>query len=413
MSKTTKKKKYKFKPNIPNIIFTLLSIALLFTLIFKYDYRIGADVIKDNDSQSSNNTSKNDTSKEVPKDIELSMTVVGDIMCHNTQYQDAYDKTSDTYDFSHVFTNVADELKNADITIGNLETTFAGKEKGYSGYPTFNTPEALATNLKDLGFDVLSTTNNHSLDSGYKGLVSTLETLDSVGIDHMGTYSSEEAQKEILIKDVKGIKIAFLAYTYGTNGIPVPKGKEYCINLIDKDLIKQDLDKAKAANVDLICVNMHWGNEYRLKTTQEQEDLADFLFQNGVDIILGSHPHVLEPMERRTITLEDGTTKDGFVIYSLGNFVSGQVKEYTNHSIILNLELTKHVQDNYISIDNVSYIPIYVDNRGSSAKERFKILNINKSIQAYEDKTDSSISSTLYNKLKNAHTATKEILEGK
>ena len=340
------------------------------------------------------------------------MTVVGDIMCHNTQYQDAYDKATDSYDFSHVFSNIASNLRDADITIGNLETTFAGPEKGYSGYPTFNTPDALATNLKELGFDVLSTANNHSLDKGYNGLVRTIETLDNVGISHMGTYASEGAQSEILIKEVNGIKIAFLAYTYGTNGIPVPSGKEYCINLIDKDAIKQDLEKAKSLGVDLISVNMHWGNEYRLKSTSEQEDLADFLFQNGVDLILGSHPHVLEPMERREITLEDGSKKDGFLIYSLGNFVSGQNKEYTNHSIILNLKITKHAEGN-ISIDSVDYIPIYVDNRGSSTSERFKILDINKSISAYEAKSDSSISAKLYENLKKARDATKEILGDK
>src|SRR5699024_8248046 len=120
------------------------------------------------------------------------------------------------------------------------------------------------------------------------------------------------------IKDVNGIKIAFLAYTYGTNGIPVPKDKPYCINLIDKELILKHLELAKEQNPDLICVNMHWGLEYKTKQNSEQEELADFLFTNGVDIILGSHPHVLQPMEKNTITLEDGTTKDCFVIYSLG-----------------------------------------------------------------------------------------------
>ena len=128
-------------------------------------------------------------------------------------------------------------------------------------------------------------------------------------------------QNTILYKYVKGVKIAFLSYTYGTNGIPVPTGKEYCINLIDKDLIKKHLEIAKQEEPDLICVSMHWGVEYRTTPTDEQKDLADFLFQNGADVILGNHPHVLEPMEKRKITLEDGTEKDGFVIYSLGNFI--------------------------------------------------------------------------------------------
>ena len=332
-------------------------------------------------------------------------------MCHDTNYRDAYNSETKTYDFSHVFSNIADKLSSADLTIGNLETTFAGSDRGYSGYPTFNTPDALAANLKNLGFDVLSTANNHSLDKGFSGLTRTIEVLDENGISHMGTYTSEESRNEILVKDVNGIKIAFLAYTYGTNGIPVPSGKDFCVNLINKDQIKADLEKAKSLDVDLISVNMHWGNEYRLKSTTEQEELADFLFENGVDIILGSHPHVLEPMERRTITLEDGTEKDGFLIYSLGNFVSGQTKQYTNHSIILNLKITKHGDDGKITIDDITYTPIYVDNRGSSADERFKILDIKQEIASY-DAGDANISKSLYNKLKSALETTDKILAG-
>lgn len=155
---------------------------------------------------------------------------------------------------------------------------------------------------------------------------------------------------------------------------------------------------------------MHWGNEYRLKPTSEQEELADFLFQNGADLILGSHPHVLEPMEKRTITLADATTKDGFLIYSLGNFISAQNKQYTNHSILLNLKITKHVEGN-ITIDEVNYTPIYVNNSGSSSDERFKILDIKKEISAYEN-GDNNISKSLYNKLKQAMVATDKILSG-
>ena len=162
-----------------------------------------------------------------------------------------------------------------------------------------------------------------------------IDVLDENGISHMGTYASEEDSKEILVKDVNGIKIAMLAYTYGTNGIPIPSGKDFCVNLIDKAKIKADLDKAKELDVDLISVNMHWGAEYRLKPTTEQQQLADFLFENGVDLILGSHPHVLQSMEKREVTMPDGSTKQGFVIYSLGNFVSGQVKAYTKQSVIL------------------------------------------------------------------------------
>ena len=242
------------------------------------------------------------------------MTAIGDIMCHNTQYWDAYNKSTDEYDFSYVFDDIKDYTLSPDITVANLETSFAGKDRGYSNYPTFNSPDSLAKAVADIGVDVISTAGNHCLDMGFSGLSRTIDVLDSYGISHLGTYKSEEAQKEILFKTVKGIKIAFIDYTYGTNGIPVPKGKDFCVNLINRDLIKSQIDKAKSEEADIIVACMHWGTEYRTTANDEQIDLADFLFQNGVDIILGNHPHTLEPMEKRTVTLSDGSSKDCFVI---------------------------------------------------------------------------------------------------
>ena len=294
---------------------------------------------------------------ETLPDITMSMAVIGDIMCHNTQYKDAY--SNGKYDFSYVFDDIKSKIEPADIAIGNLETTFAGSDIGYSSYPTFNTPEALATDLKELGIDVLSTVNNHSLDKGYVGIERTIEQLDKAGIYHTGTYSSEEASKEITALEVNGMRIGFLAYTYGTNGIPVPKGKDYCINLIDKEKIVSDLNRAKELELDLIVVQMHWGQEYQASPNQEQKELADLLFQNGADIILGSHPHVLQSMEKREIKMPDGTIKQGFVIYSLGNFVSGQYQPHTKQSVILHINLTKSGKNNKINIDSVDYTPIY------------------------------------------------------
>lgn len=366
---------------------------------------------------------------EEKKDITINMVAIGDIMCHTSNFQDAYNSETKSYDFSYVFEDIKDYIKNADIAIGNLETTFAGKDAGYSGYPNFNTPEQLAQNIKDLGVDVVSTANNHSLDKKYNGLVNTLDELDKVGLSHTGTYRSVDEQNTILTKNVNGINIAFLSFTYGTNGIPVPKGKEYCINLIDNNLILDQIAKAKATNPDLICVNMHWGVEYQLKQNATQENLADFLFKNGVDIIFGSHPHVLEPMEKRTITMEDGTTKDGFVIYSLGNFMSGQVSENTQNTIILQLKITKHVDDGKITIDDVNYVPIFMYNMGSGNEKKYKILDINKTISDYEnqsenknenengsnnsnnnDNNSSSVSQVVYNKVKDAKNKIEEIV---
>lgn len=333
---------------------------------------------------------------EEKEDTRVSMSVIGDIMCHNSQYQDAYQ--NGTYDFSYVFEDIKQYIENSDIAIGNLETTFAGAQKGYSSYPNFNTPEALAQDLKELGIDILSTANNHSLDTGYRGIESTIDYLDEVGIAHVGTYKSEDAQNRILTKEVNGMKIAFLAYTYGTNGIAIPNGKEYCINLIDNELISRHLEIAKEQKPDVICVNMHWGEEYQTKPTNEQKELANFLFENGVDIILGSHPHVLQEMENKTIILPDGNEKNGFVIYSLGNFMSGQDKENTRNSIVLMFDIVKNGKTEKISIENISYVPIYTFT--SPKYKNYKVLDIETAINMYESGKDKTIGENYYTLLK-------------
>ena len=368
----------------------IILIALCATIVFLITKKSSPKVIE-------TGLPEEDFVKEetpVKEDININMSVIGDIMCHDSQYKDAYLSSQDTYDFSYVFKDIQNYISSADIAVGNLETTFAGKARGYSNYPTFNTPEQLATNLKDMGIDVLTTANNHSLDKGYSGLESTLKFLDEAGISHTGTYSSAEEQNKILIKDVNGIKIAFLAFTYGTNGIPVPSGKDYCINLIDEDFIIKQLNLAKEQNPDLICVSMHWGIEYQTKQNKEQEKLADLLFNNGVDIILGSHPHVLQPMEKKTVTLEDGSTKDCFVIYSLGNFMSGQNKANTRNSVILDISLTKSGQTDKTVINSVSYTPIYMYKSSAVKLKKYRILDIEKSI------SDTSLGQSTINTLK-------------
>lgn len=332
---------------------------------------------------------------EKKEDIKVSMSVIGDIMCHNSQYNDAY--KNGEYDFSYVFEDIKQYIEPADLAIGNLETTFRGKEKGYSSYPTFNTPEVLAQDLKELGIDVVSTANNHSLDTGYLGIESTIDYLDEAGILHTGTYKSEEDQNKIVVKEINGLKFAFLAYTYGTNGIPVPSGKEYCINLIDKELIKSHLDMAKNINPDVICVNMHWGIEYQNIPNDEQEDLANFLFENGADIILGSHPHVLQKMEERDIILPNDDMKKGFVIYSLGNFMSGQTKANTRNSIILTLDVIKSGETGKLSFENINYIPIYTFT--SPNFKNYKVLDIRSAIGRYENGEEGRVSKQYYDLL--------------
>ena len=332
-------------------------------------------------------------------DTSFNLTAIGDIMCHNTQYIDAYNSNTGEYDFSYVFDDINHYIKNSNITVANLETTFAGEDKGYSNYPRFNTPDALAYNLKKLGVDVISTAGNHSLDYGFDGLSRTIDILNSADISHVGTYKTQEERDTIVFKYVKGIKIAFINYAYGTNGITIPSDKTFCINLIDKDLIKKDIENAKSQNADMIVASVHWGTEYSTIPNDTQNELADFLFQNGVNIILGTHPHVLQKMEKRTVTLEDGTTQDGFIIYSLGNFISDQNAKNTRTSIILDLKITKHA-DNSISIDEVNYTPIYMYKNNSASSKKMKLLDIHKTISLYENGTDTSIGENMYTTLK-------------
>ena len=368
------------------LIFVLCLLALI-----KSDFFNSTNVIQDSSVES-------ETVEEKVAPINFTMTAIGDTLCHNTQYWDAYNSSTKQYDFSYVYDNIKDYTSSADITIGSLETTFAGEDRGYSNYPVFNSPDSLATGLKDIGVDVISLAGNHALDYGYSGICRTIDVLDNVGISHLGTYKSAEDQDKILIKDVKGVKIAFINYTYGTNGIPVPSDKPYCLNLIDKDLISKQIKQAKGQNVDMIVACMHWGTEYKTSANDEQKELADFLFKSGVDIILGNHPHVIEPMEKKTITLDDGSTKDVFVVYALGNFTADQRAEITRDSAILNLDITKD-SDGKILINKVSYVPIYMYKNSAAKVHKFKILDIEKSIANF-DSGDTSIGSSVYSNLK-------------
>ena len=381
------------------LLFLLIIVSIFYTI---RNIHIQEQVVETASQDLGNATSSDNStvSNEIEDtDATFTLAAIGDVLCHNTQYWDAYNSETGEYDFSYVFDDISYYTKTADICVGSLETTFGGAERGYSNYPTFNSPDSLAYALKKIGLDVISTAGNHALDTGFDGLCRTIDVLDDADISHLGTYKTQEEQEQILFKYVKGIKIAFINYTYGTNGIAIPSGKEFCVNLIDKDLIQKQIEQARSQNADIIVACMHWGTEYRTTADDEQKELADFLFQNGVDIIFGNHPHVLEPMEKRTVTLDDGSTKDGFVIYAFGNFISDQNAENTRNSIILNLTITKHT-DGQITIDKTDYVPIYMYKNTALQTKKMKLLDINRTIANYEAGTDTSIGEATYNDLK-------------
>ena len=411
-TRPNKKRKNKKKLIIVNtslflvwLIIILILISLFFTFLFINKFKNKENSLNDISTEiTSSNTEKenfasSNITEKTTKDITINLAFTGDIMCHNTMFKDAYNSNEKNYDFSYFFDDIKYYLQTPDLTVGNLETTFAGEKIGYSGYPTFNTPESLAKTLKNTGFDVVSTANNHCLDKGYNGISNTISYLDEADISHTGTFTSEESKSNILVKNVKGIKIAFLSFTYGTNGIAIPSGKEYCVNLYSKENILSQLDLAKKTGSDLICVSMHWGIEYQTKPNKEQKDLAEFLIKNGADLIIGNHPHVPQSMELKTVNLDDGSSKEAFVIYSLGNFMADQNKSYTRDSAILNLKYTKHADDSKTTFNSATYTPIYVYKNKSLSSKKFKILDINSSIQKYEEGTDKTIGQSMYNTL--------------
>lgn len=325
---------------------------------------------------------------DVPEDSIATIVSFGDTLCHKSVFNAAYNKKTGIYDFSPMFKYVEKYFENSTINIGNCESPMAGAKRDYSGYPCFNAPEHLAIDLKELGVDIMTTANNHSLDKGFSGLESTLNFLDGSEIAHVGTARTEEEQNTILFKDLNGIKTVFLAYTYGTNGIAVPKDKKFCVNLIDKDLILKQIKQAKKEGAELIVVSMHWGIEYQTTENANQDELAEFLIKNGVDIILGSHPHVLQPMKMLKVETSNGEEREGLVIFSQGNFFSNQSQKNTQNTAIFNIEVKKSGETGEVTVEKATYIPIYVNIKEFGAKDRYELLDLNEIIRSYEAEED-------------------------
>lgn len=347
--------------------------------------------------------------------IGFTLAYAGDIVCHSGLNTEA--DTGAGYDYTTILAGSSNYVSNADYSVCCLETTFP-ETSDYTGYPQFKSPKSLATSLRDVGFDLISTASNHCMDSYQAGLIATLDTLDANGLDHVGTYRTQEerdANNGIVVKDINGISVAFLAFTYGTNGIPVT-GFEYAANIfyndyvttlsdINYDLLENDMAAARALNTDLIVVFMHWGYEYFTEPVDYQYELADLMFSLGADIILGGHVHVPEPMEVRTVTDIDGNEKTGYICYCLGNYISCQDDRYTNLTAIVDLEIEKNLDSGDTYLKNVSYAPMFMvdlnDYDVYGADWRYRLWDLNAAIQAYEGGNNMGvINDSLYSALK-------------
>jgi poly-gamma-glutamate capsule biosynthesis protein CapA/YwtB (metallophosphatase superfamily) len=289
---------------------------------------------------------------------QLSLGAIGDILIHDWVYEDA--QSSSGYDFKPMFKHVKGKLQKPDLLLANQETVLGGVEMGLTSYPTFNSPQEVGDALIDAGVDIVSTANNHSLDKGEKGILRSIEYYEKVGLPYVGFFKDKEDQEKLRILHKNGVKLAFLSYSYGTNGIPVPKGKDFLVNLIDQEKMKTEIHKAKAL-ADVVVMSIHWGNEYQRIPTEEQQLLGQFLVDEGVDIIFGHHPHVLQPMQM----VKTKDQRNAFIVYSLGNFISGQMRDYKDIGGLATIKITKKVspKGTDIELSNPEFSPTYVSNK--------------------------------------------------
>lgn len=367
MKRTSKKRKLKNKKS-EIIIISAISLCLFFIMsflavnIFKGKvFEINATKIANDDSSVKN----------------ITISAIGDIMAHDDQLKAQFDKDTNTYSFNNNFKYVKPYISNSDLAIGNLETTLAGPKAKYSSFPKFNSPDELADAIKDSGVDIVSTINNHTYDRGSDGVYRTIDVLNSKEIEHVGTQKNDE-DENFLIKDVDGVKLGITAYSYGQvygsttalNGLNIDYNDLNNLNIFNSSYvdiafneIKDTLDVMNNKESDLQVVILHWGDEYTRQPNEFQKELAKKLCDYGVDIIIGSHPHMVQPIE---MIKSDENDNETLVIYSLGNFLSNQRneilnKKYTEDGVIANIGINKNLNTGETKISNVEYIPTWVN----------------------------------------------------
>lgn len=288
-------------------------ICLIFTLILFFAFKPNDGKKKVNKSKTDNGNSK---PTEVVKDKKMSLVMVGDNLIHGAVYYDASPNYSGQapYNFKPMLTHIKEYIKDYDLRYYNQESIIGGKAIGLSHYPRLNSPEEIGEDMVDAGFNMVSLANNHSFDKGDIGLTNSINFWKSQeGVITAGQYASEEEQKEVPIHEKNGIKFAFLSYTTVTNGLSA--SQPYYVNVYSNERVKEDVEKAREKGAEVVIVAMHWGAEYTHKPVEEEYTIANYLSELGVDLVIGTHPHVIQPIAYVGKTL---------VIYSLGNFLSAQ-----------------------------------------------------------------------------------------
>lgn len=316
------------------------------------------------------------------KETYASMVMVGDALIHGTVYGTAHRYANyNGYDFKPMLEHIKERVKDYDLAYYNQETILGGTELGLSTYPLFNSPYEVGDAFIDAGFNLVSLATNHTIDKGEKGVLNSRNYWNQqADVLAAGSYSSFEERDKVVIKEVNGIKYAFLSYTTYTNGLIVPTGKEYLVNVYDEDLIKEEIARYRD-QVDLLMVAMHWGTEYMTYPTNEQKEISEYLASLGVDLIIGCHPHVIEPIEYIDDTL---------VIYSLGNFISSQigVERLTGLMLSLNIKKEEYHGKTTISFEDIEGTLIYTDRNNGYIVYPYDMLtdNILNNYETYYEK---------------------------
>lgn len=327
---------------------------------------------------STTNTTTGNTTNTPPQDSvqRIRLSFVGDIMGHGDQIKSAFDPKTEQYNYEPCFRYIRPVLEESHLAFGNLELTLNNRGK-YSGYPRFRSPDTLAHFIKNAGFDYIVTANNHSNDDDLEGVVHTLDVLDGLNMPHTGTFrDTAEKLKHYphLFEHKVGntvFRFAILNYTYGTNGIPTEAPA--IVNLIDTALILKDIEKAKTLNPDMVIALMHWGSEYQLNERTEQQRITQLLWRNGVDLVIGAHPHVIQPIKTDTLPgALQGGERPVLVAYSLGNFISNQFQKNTDIGLIVEVELEKNNRTGKTRIADHNYILAwrYIHKKGSPVHDR-------------------------------------------
>jgi poly-gamma-glutamate capsule biosynthesis protein CapA/YwtB (metallophosphatase superfamily) len=320
------------------------------------------------DAVTSTTLSSSVTEVDAEPVVDITIAAVGDIIIHKSVLDSAYDGLTRQYDFRKIFAPVAPYLAAADYTVCDLESRMAGGSMDAGDPLRFNAPYSLTDALTLAGVDLAATANNHSVDFGWLGIIRTLDRLDRAGIAHVGTNRSEEEKSTPLVVDIKGIKVAFLNYTQFLNGNGSVKGREaYAVNLLNVDRVAEEAAAARALGADVVVAVLHYGMEYIRTPTSEQNEVSQGsaevqgLLSRGVDVILGSHPHVVQPISK-VVQYASGEGKDTYVAYSLGNFLSGQRWRYSDSGIIAYVHIQK--QGDKTRVTGMSYLPVYVQKSG-------------------------------------------------